>query len=149
MPKSWYDVRFGGFLSPATATPVGIEITDKKRRALLLVFLCTIVGAAAQILIKEGATTVAKPGFIGAIAAMLTNAPLFAGYCLYGLNTILMVLALRNGELSLLYPIIALTYIWVTLLSIFIFHEPMGTFKGIGITLIVIGVAVLGRGKRS
>ena len=112
-------------------------------------FLCTLVGAAAQILIKEGAMKTMPNGFVGAIVAMLTNAPLFAGYCLYGLNTILMVLALRDGELSILYPIIALTYIWVTLLSIFIFHEPMGTFKGIGITLIVTGVAVLGRGKRA
>ncbi len=134
-------------MSTATTSPARFEMLDKRRRSLVLVFLCTIVGAAAQILIKEGATTVTHPGFVGAILGMLTNAPLFAGYCLYGLNTILMVLALRDGELSLLYPIIALTYIWVTLLSIFIFHEPMGTFKGIGITLIVTGVAVLGRGK--
>ena len=136
-------------MSSATASPARFAISDKRRRSLILVFLCTIVGAAAQILIKEGATKAMPNGFVGAIVAMLTNAPLFAGYCLYGLNTILMVLALRDGELSILYPIIALTYIWVTLLSIFIFHEPMGTFKGIGITLIVTGVAVLGRGRRA
>ena len=29
----------------------------------------------------------------------------------------MLVLALRDGELSMLYPIIALTYVWVTLLS--------------------------------
>lgn len=134
-------------MSSATASPARFEIVDKRRRSFLLVFLCTVVGAAAQILIKEGATTVAHPGFIAAIVAMFTNRPLFIGYCLYGMNMVLMVLALRDGELSLLYPIIALTYIWVTLLSIIIFHEPMHTFKGIGIALVVIGVAVLGRGK--
>jgi multidrug transporter EmrE-like cation transporter len=120
---------------------------DKRRRSLLLVFLCTVVGAAAQMLIKEGATTVKQPGFLGAVIAMLTNPPLFAGYCLYGLNTILMVLALKDGELSLVYPVIALTYVWVELVSIFVFHEPMNVFKAIGITVIVAGVAVLGRSK--
>ncbi len=99
------------------------------------------------MLIKEGATTVKQPGFLGAVIAMLTNPPLFAGYCLYGLNTILMVLALKDGELSLVYPVIALTYVWVELVSIFVFHEPMNAFKAIGITVIVAGVAVLGRSK--
>ncbi|MGA2599542.1 MAG: hypothetical protein ABSH09_21420 [Bryobacteraceae bacterium] len=131
----------------STASPIPIAIVDKRRRSLLLVFLCTLVGAAAQMLIKEGATTVKQPGFLGAVIAMLTNPPLFAGYCLYGLNTILMVLALKDGELSLVYPVIALTYVWVELVSIFVFHEPMNVFKAIGITVIVAGVAVLGRSK--
>ena len=131
----------------STASPIPIAIVDKRRRSLLLVFLCTLVGAAAQMLIKEGATTVKQPGFLGAVIAMLTKPPLFAGYCLYGLNTILMVLALKDGELSLVYPVIALTYVWVELVSIFVFHEPMNVFKAIGITVIVAGVAVLGRSK--
>src|SRR3712207_7394559 len=39
------------------------------------------------------------------------------GYSLYAVSTMLLVLALRKGQLSLLYPIISLTYVWVTLLS--------------------------------
>ena len=74
--------------------------------------------------------------------------PLMAGYALYGLNTLLMVLALRDGELSMLYPIIALTYVWVTLLSYTLLREPPNAFKNIGIATIVIGVAVLGRGGK-
>ena len=137
----------GGVLSSATVSPAPIEIMDKRRRSFILVFLCTLVGAAAQMLIKTGAATVTRPGFFGAIVAMLTNPPLFAGYCLYGFNTILMVLALRDGELSIVYPVIALTYVWVTLLSVWVFHEPMNVFKAVGITVIVAGVAVLGRRK--
>ena len=51
------------------------------------------------------------------LMALATNVPLIAGYALYGINTLMMVLALKEGELSLLYPIIALTYVWATLLS--------------------------------
>ena len=132
-------------MSSATVAPARVQILDKRRRSFLLVFLCTLVGAAAQMLIKSGASTVSQPGFIGAIVAMLTNPPLFAGYALYAFNTVLMVLALKDGELSVLYPIIALTYVWVTLLSMAVFHEPMNFYKAIGVAVVVAGVAVLGR----
>ena len=80
---------------------------------------------------------------------LLTNVPLIAGYALYGINTLLMVLALRDGELSMLYPIIALTYVWVTLLSYTVLGETPNLYKNVGIVTIVIGVAVLGRGAAS
>lgn len=80
--------------------------------------------------------------------ALITNVPLVCGYFLYGVNTILLVLALKDGELSMLYPIIALSYVWVTLLSYTLLSEPPNIYKNIGITIIVLGVAVLGRGSK-
>lgn len=86
--------------------------------------------------------------FTPSIPAIATNLPLIAGYFLYGINTLLLVLALREGELSMLYPIIALTYVWVTLLSYSLLNEHPNSFKNLGIAVIVIGVGVLGRGGR-
>jgi multidrug transporter EmrE-like cation transporter len=114
-----------------------------RRRNVLLVFTCTIFGAAAQILMKTG-----MGHFVLDPIAIVTNIPLMTGYVLYGINTLMLVLALREGELSMLYPIIALTYVWVTLLSYTILHEPPNIFKNIGIAVIVLGVAVLGRGGK-
>jgi multidrug transporter EmrE-like cation transporter len=108
------------------------------------VFCCTILGAAAQILMKTGANHMANGGVLG----MATNLPLMGGYCLYGISTLLLVLALKDGELSLLYPVIALTYVWVTVLSFLIFHDDVNPWKLLGIVLIVSGVAVLGKGGR-
>lgn len=82
------------------------------------------------------------------VAALLTNLPLIAGYALYGINTLLLVLALREGELSTLYPIIALTYVWVILISYTVLGEESNWYKNAGIAFIVVGVAVLGRGER-
>jgi len=110
---------------------------------MLLVFSCTILGAAAQILMKVG-----MAHFEPHLAAIVTNIPLMAGYVLYGINTLMLVLALREGELSMLYPIIALTYVWVTLLSYALLHETPNLYKNVGIATIVVGVAVLGRGGR-
>lgn len=114
------------------------------RRSILLVFSCTILGAAAQILMKIGMTH-----FTPTINGLLTNIPLLLGYALYGINTVMLVLALQHGQLSMLYPIIALTYVWVTLLSYGLLHEQPNWYKNAGITIIVAGVAVLGRGQQS
>jgi uncharacterized membrane protein len=126
---------------------VGLPFTLSKplhKHPELLVFGCTILGAAAQILMKTGANALTQPSLI----QMITNVPLMVGYTLYGMSTMLLILALREGHLSLLYPIISLTYVWVTLLSIAIFDERMNWFKGIGLAIIVSGVALLGRNGR-
>ena len=111
-----------------------------------MVFACTIFGATAQILIKLGANALApNPNVAELIYRIFTQWPLFVGYSLYGVSTILLILALRHGELSLLYPVIALTFVWVTILSFIVFHESMNPLKMLGITIIISGVAVLGR----
>ena len=115
---------------------------------MLLVFGCTILGAAAQIGMKMGANHMVHGGGPGGLVGLITNVPLLVGYTLYGLSTILLVLALKDGELSLLYPVIALTYVWVTILSLIIFHDAVNPFRLLGITIIVVGVGILGRAQR-
>jgi uncharacterized membrane protein len=128
--------------SVATQMPPA-DVLAARRRSMLLVFACTVLGAAAQILMKIGMAR-----FDPHLAALVTNVPLIAGYVLYGINTLMLVLALREGELSMLYPIIALTYVWVTLLSYALLHETANLYKNVGIATIVLGVGVLGRGGR-
>jgi multidrug transporter EmrE-like cation transporter len=128
-------------LTSAVSTPDASSAQAAHKRSVWLVFGCTILGAAAQILMKSGANLIGHHGLVG----LLTNIPLLAGYSLYGLSTVLLVLALKDGELSLLYPVIALTYVWVTVLSILIFHDKVNPFRIAGIATIVLGVTVLGR----
>lgn len=110
-----------------------------------MVFCCTVLGAAAQILFKVGLRLMPQ---VTPLAA-LTNSPLLAGLVLYGASTVLLVLALREGQLSLLYPVISLTYAWVTLLSIALLGEKMDFLKAAGVVVIIAGVALLGRSRRS
>lgn len=131
------------------SSPVSMETRSEpagfsRRQCFGLVFLCTILGAAAQILIKAGATHLTGPGLL----PMITNWQIMAGYSLYGLSTVVLIFALRDGELSLLYPVIALTYVWVTIASFLIFKETISAFKLLGIATIVAGVGVLGKGGK-
>jgi multidrug transporter EmrE-like cation transporter len=125
------------------------------RRSLLLVLCCTVIGALAQMLIKTGAgqlrTHITLVDVLHDPLLVLrfglgiaTNLKLFCGYCLYGVNTFLMAMALKGRELSRLYPIIAVTYVWVTLLSLFFLTEHMNFFRAMGIAFIVGGVSILG-----
>ena len=76
---------------------------------------------------------------------MVMCLPLIAGYFLYGISTILLSFALRNDELSSMYPIISLTYIWVLFLSVWLFAEALNPYKVVGVGVIMMGVAVMSR----
>lgn len=131
---------------------------QNRTKGNIMVVGCTILGAAAQMLIKQG-TSMMPPlldpsgGSVLSQAPLiawkiLSNLPLFGGLACYGISTILLVLALRYGELSVLYPIIALTYVWVSILSVSFLGETVNGFKLLGLVFIVLGVAVLGRKDR-
>lgn len=132
------------------SAPTQIAVPERKpfhfstRQSIALVFLCTLFGAAAQILFKFGANALVS----GNPLAMMQSVPLLAGCSLYGISTGLLVLALKDGELSILYPVISLTYIWVMFLSMAFFKESMNPYRLLGVLVIVAGVALLGRGSR-
>jgi multidrug transporter EmrE-like cation transporter len=121
----------------------------QKRRSILLVGCGTLLSAAAQILIKSGSAALPPhASFVQTAVGMITIPKLFLGYALYGFYTVVLTLALRHGELSVLYPVIALTFVWVTIASAVVFHEDMNAAKLAGIAIIMAGVAVLGRGDK-
>ena len=127
-------------------------VSEKKNRSVHMVLGCTVFAAGAQVLMKFGAghpMPKLDPGQIASYvqfaAALLQNWQLMLGYGLHACNAFLLILALREGELSMLYPIIALTYVWVNLLSMYFFGETMNWLKAGGIALVIGGVALLGR----
>jgi drug/metabolite transporter (DMT)-like permease len=128
--------------------PAAIEPTPaQKKRAVWMVVAFTLVAAAAQPLFKQGAARIGDNlTLAGLIATLITDYPLIIGLVMYGFGASLMILALRHGELSVLFPIISLSYVWVAILSVLIFHESMNVIKVAGIATIILGVAILGRG---
>ena len=132
-------------MSTVIANPSEIYTPQRKLRPMLLVFISTLFGAPASIIIKSAANHVPQHvNWFAALIAMATNLPLVAGYSLLGVSFFLMTLALKDGELSILYPVIALTQVWVTILSVWIFHDSMNPYKIAGVGAVVLGVGVLG-----
>jgi len=118
----------------------------QKRQALLLVIAFTLLSAAAQVFFKYG--TARLQGHVS-LLLIATDFPLIAGLALYGIGAAMMVLALRHGELSVVYPLISLSYVWVAILSVAVFGEAMNPYKIGGICVIMAGVGVLGLGSHT
>ena len=110
--------------------------------AMLLVMSATLVGAFGPILLKK-----ASEKKLSNIRSILSNYHLFGGVALYGIGTIIFIIALRGGDLSILFPLVALTYIWVSFLSVKFLGEKMNKMKWLGILLIIIGVSFIGLGS--
>src|SRR5579883_749015 len=121
----------------------------RQGRAMLAVLLCTFINAASQACIKLGTASLGgHPTMLETALGIVTKPLLFSGYALLGASTVLFVLALRKGDLSLLYPVLTLGYVWVTVLSVVMFHDSMNSFKIAGVAVIIAGVGVLGKASR-
>jgi uncharacterized membrane protein len=110
--------------------------------AIGLVLLGDIVGAFGPIFLKK-----ASDSFSFNILKLIKNKELIIGLCCYGFGTILFIPALKGGELSVLYPLVAISYAIVCLYSVKMLKEKMNKFKWLGIVLIMIGVAFIGIGS--
>ncbi len=112
--------------------------------AIALVIFFTFLTSAAQIMYKMAADRLTTNP-----AELLTNWPLLVGAVLYLISAALMMISFSGGEISVLYPIIALSYVWVSLLSpIFFPSDSMNTLKWFGIAFIIGGVASIGVGSQ-
>ena len=87
---------------------------NTKTWAIFLIAFTTILTSIGQVFFKFGANKL-EFNFL----AIIQNYTLFIGLIIYIIAAVLVVISLKYGELSILYPIISLSYIWVSLLSIF------------------------------
>jgi multidrug transporter EmrE-like cation transporter len=116
-----------------------------KKWAMLLVFLSTLTAATGQLLIKAGTNSL-RPD----VSSIITNLPLILGYGLYGFSAAALIVALKYGELSVLYPIYGMNFIWVAIASPIVFagEDAMNTIKWAGVLFVVFGVALIGLGSK-
>ena len=107
--------------------------------AMGIVLGCTLLTSTAQLFWKFGAE---KLEFN--ILSIITNVNIFVGILLYVVGGILLIISFRGGEVSVLYPIFATSYVWVSFLSIFFLGEVMSLFKWLGIFTIMAGIVLIG-----
>jgi len=106
-----------------------------KLSSVLLVIFCTFLTSIAQLLFKFGAERLPE---------IITNWQLILGFFLYALAAAVLIVALKGGDVSVLFPIIATSYIWVAMLSSHYLDETIGLLKLFGILLIIIGITSIG-----
>jgi len=105
---------------------------------IALVIFGTFIGAFGALFLKLGSRN-----FNLNYKTLIKNYQLFLGVLLYGLATLPFIIAIKSSQLSILYPVVSATYIWVALLSIKFLKEKMSRFKWLGIFTIVIGIVII------
>jgi drug/metabolite transporter (DMT)-like permease len=111
--------------------------------AVLLMLLTTLLTSSAQILYKFGSESLSFN-----VIELITNYYIIGGLFLYAVGGTLMIISFRGGEVSVLYPVIATSYIWVSFLSMFFLTESMNLLKWIGVITIVAGIVSIGFGSK-
>jgi multidrug transporter EmrE-like cation transporter len=110
--------------------------------SMLLVLLASFIGSFGAVFLKMGSAKL-RDGL-----RQILNYRLAAGVALYLLSTCFFVAAIRNGELTVLYPLVSLGYVWTMLWSRLFFKEPFTRYKFAGLSLILLGVWFIGMGNR-
>ncbi len=106
--------------------------------------ITTFLTSSAQLLYKYGSETLTFN-----IIDLITNYHIIGGLILYAIGGTMMIISFRGGEVSVLYPIIATSYIWVSFLSIIFLGEIMNVFKWIGVITIIAGIVSIGIGSKN
>jgi len=114
-----------------------------QKKAILLVILATFLTSLGQILWKFGSY------HINQNLLSWLNPPIILGFISYGLAAFILIIALKYGELSTLYPIIATSYVWVAVLSPLFFNDTFSLTKLIGIAVIILGITLIKKGERN
>ena len=111
-------------------------------RSMLLVFLASVVGSFGAVFLKMGALRLNKS------VLSFVNSRLVLGVGLFLGSSIVYALGLRGGQLSVLYPIVSLGYVFTLVWAKLFFGEPFTRFKIAGLGLILVGVFLVGLGGR-
>ncbi len=107
---------------------------------MLLVFGASVIGSVAAVFLKAGADRLHGPPREWATR-------IGAGIGLFLASSVLYVMGLREGSLTVLYPMVSLGYVWTLLWSRLFFGEPFNREKVFGLLLVLLGVFCIGMGN--
>ena len=74
---------------------------------------------------------------------------LLAGFSLYGCGALLMIIALRYGDLSKLHPLLSAGYILSVVLGVAVLNEPITVSKVVGVAIIIAGLILINLPERA
>jgi undecaprenyl phosphate-alpha-L-ara4N flippase subunit ArnE len=109
---------------------------------MLLVIFASVIGSLAAVFLKLGAARL-KNGLRHLISIRLA-----IGIALFLLSAVPFLIAIRHGELSVLYPMVSFSYVLTLFWSKLFFGEPITAAKLGAIGVILCGLVCIGLGAR-
>ena len=119
-----------------------LATTSTPANSILLVLLSSFIGSFGAVFLKLGAEHMH-----GGLARLISNYWLAIGIALYLLSSVFYAMGVAQGELTVLYPMVSLGYIWAIVWARLFFKEPFTVAKIAGLAMIVFGVALINFGN--
>jgi drug/metabolite transporter (DMT)-like permease len=110
-------------------------------KSMGLVFTASIFGSFAAVFLKLGAAKINRS------VLSFVNRSVVLGIVLYLASSVFYAFGIKGGQLSVLYPMVSLGYIWTILWARLFFKEPFTPQKLAGLALILLGVVFVGLGS--
>ena len=104
----------------------------KNKKGIILMLLSSICVCIGQLLWKLSSS--------GNIILLIS------GFFFYGIGALIMIVAYRFGELSILQPMLSLNYVLSILLAVTILKEEITILKLAGVFIIIAGVIIIAGG---
>jgi drug/metabolite transporter (DMT)-like permease len=109
--------------------------------SIVLVLVGSFIGSIGMVFLKKASKDLHK-GFLHIISL---NAAL--GVALFMISSVFYLAGIRNGQISVLFPMVSLSYVWALFWARLVFKEPLTKQKFAGLGLVLIGVFFLGLGS--
>ena len=110
--------------------------------SMMLILVGSFFGSFGAVFLKLGAEHMK-----GSFARLFTNYWLATGIALYLLSSVFYMMGVSQGQLTVLYPMVSLGYIWAILWARLFFKEPFTMAKIGGLMMIIFGVALINFGN--
>jgi drug/metabolite transporter (DMT)-like permease len=110
-------------------------------RSMLLVLMASVIGSFGAVFLKLGSAKINRS------ILSFVNPQLVFGVGLFLGSSVFYAMGIKGGQLSVLYPMVSLGYIWTLLWSRLFFNEPFTKQKFMGLGLILLGVFFVGLGS--
>jgi drug/metabolite transporter (DMT)-like permease len=117
-------------------------MTPALATSMALVLVASLIGSFGAVFLKLGSAR------IGRSVLSFANPQLALGVALYLASSVFYALGIRGGQLSILYPMVSLGYIWTLLWARIFFKESFTRQKFAGLALILAGVVMVGLGAQ-
>lgn len=118
-------------------------------KLVLLVLLSEILAAVGQVLMKRGANMAGVHNLrrvdahISFLHDVLSKPSLWLGFCAMAASLIVWLIALAQGDLSLVFTLGSMQYILILILAHLFLGEEIDRMKVIGTLLVVLGIALM------
>ena len=109
--------------------------------AIFLTLIAALFTSYSQFLFKKGLTK--KLNSIMDIIKTLMNKTILLGLCGYTVSFLLYLYALSGSQLSVVFPIFASSFIFVTIISSYKLKEPISLIRIAGILIIFLGIVIV------